>query len=299
MELPVGSHVDRDGVRGYPIDMRVKAQSVPWPPASLAAPDAPFVAVAQYGLGCYERWLAGEGEAWLEAARAVGNHLVQAQEQDGAWLNRFSFPHTFLLKAPWPCAMAQGEGASLLVRLYLETGESRYAEAACQAMEPFRHDSGSGGTRAFLEGDPWPEEYPTSPPSFVLNGAIFSWWGIRDVAVGLDDSRAAAEWSEGVNTLARHLEKFDTGWWSLYCLFPQPARPVASSFYHALHMAQLEAMNLLAPREAFQTTLRCWMTYSQSRACRSRALAGKVLYRIVIPRNRLLASRLPWITPSA
>jgi len=293
--LPLGPASDPESVRGYPIDLRLKAQTACWPPPELSDPRDDYVFVSQYGLGCFERWLAGDGEHWLAAAVEVGRHLVSSQEADGSWLNLAPLRHTFPLRAPWICAMAQGEGASLLVRLYQETGEDRFASAALGALGPMSRPRSAAGACARLDGDPWPEEYPTDPPSFVLNGAIFAWWGMRDVAVGLGDAAAAEAFEAGVNALARQLHRFDSGWWSLYSLYPHPLRPIASSFYHALHITQLDATNRLAPRAEFESTRQRWIRYSESVLNRRRAFTSKVLYRLVVPRNKLLGDRLPWI----
>ncbi|MBV9466275.1 MAG: hypothetical protein JO206_02860 [Solirubrobacterales bacterium] len=295
MTLPLGPASDPDGVRGYPIDFRVKAQSAPWPPAGFSSPSDDYVNVAQYGLGCYERWLADEGEAWLQAALDVGQFLVASQEPDGSWLMRQPFRHTMPLKAPWRCGMAQGEGASLLVRLYLESGQETFAETARRALAPLSRPSEQGGTCARLDGAPWPEEYPTSPASFVLNGAIFAWWGMRDVGVGLGDRDASDAFELGVDTLAANLHRFDTGWWTLYGLYPHPIPMVASSFYHVLHITQLEAMHKLAPRQELESVRERWIGYLDSAPLRWRAFAAKVLFRLIVPRNRLLGERLPWI----
>ncbi len=295
MSLPLGPAIDPQAVAGYPIDLRVKAQTDVWPPPELSSPADEFVVAIQYGLGCYERWLAGEGDRWLDAALAVGRFLLETQEPDGSWLNLHSFAHTFPLRAPWRCGMAQGEGASLLVRLYLQTGDESFAEAAVNALAPLSRPVAQAGTCALLGDAPWPEEYPTDPPSYVLNGAIFAWWGLRDVGIGLRDSGAEHAFAIGVDTLAANLHRFDTGWWSVYCLYRFPVSHIASSFYHALHITQLEAMHRLAPREELERTRRRWVGYSESAPLRWRALAGKVLFRLVIPRNRLLGERLPWV----
>src|SRR4029077_6279457 len=135
--------------------------------------------------------------------------------------------------------------------MHLETGDDRYADAARRALEPLGVDSSEGGVRALLDGRPWPEEYPTSPPSYVLNGAMFAIWGVRDVGLGLDDRAARETFDELVNTLAESLHRWDLGYWSRYDLSPHPTINVASSFYHNLHINQLRAMNLLAPRPQF------------------------------------------------
>jgi heparosan-N-sulfate-glucuronate 5-epimerase len=191
--------------------------------------------------------------------------------------------------------MAQGEAASLLVRLYLETEREEFAHAARKAIRPLALPLSEGGVAAEIGGGRlWPEEYPTTPPSFVLNGAIFAWWGVRDVGVGLDDDEVLKEFEGGVDTLVVNLPRFDIGWWSLYCLYPFPVLNVASSFYQALHCAQLEAMNILSPRRELVEMSSRWASYLTAEGARRRALMRKVMFRLVVPRNRLLAHRLPW-----
>jgi heparosan-N-sulfate-glucuronate 5-epimerase len=294
MSLPLGPASDPLGVRGYPIDLRVKAQTPIWPRVDAASVANDYVEVAQYGLGCHERWLIGDGEVWLDAALAVGRFLVQTQEADGSWLNQESFSHTFPLRAPWRCGMAQGEAASLLVRLYLQSRDRSFADAARLALAPLGRVREDAGTCAWLHGARWPEEYPTKPPSYVLNGAIFAWWGMRDVGVGLGEPSAIAAFEAGVDALATHLHRFDTGWWSIYSLYPHPIKPISSSFYHVLHVTQLEAMQRLSPRPEIEAIRRLWSGYLESSSLRRRALAHKVLFRLVVPRNRLLGHRLPW-----
>ncbi|MDQ2760823.1 MAG: D-glucuronyl C5-epimerase family protein [Actinomycetota bacterium] len=252
------------------------------------------MSAAQFGLGCYERFIAGEGDAWFGAALGVGRYLVEQQESDGCWLNSEPFVHTVPLRAPWPCAMAQGECASLLVRLYLETGDPAFAEVALKGLQPLSRPRDQAGTCAWLNGAPWPEEYPTDPPSFVLNGAIFAWWGVRDVGVGLGDTAASEAFTAGVDVLAANLHRFDIGWWSMYCLRRYPIHPIASSFYHALHITQLEAMQALAPRAEIEAVRQRWAGYFESAWSCRRALLEKVLFRLVVPRNHLLGNRLPW-----
>ena len=293
--LPLGPAFDPKRVHGYPIDMRVKARSSRWPSPEMAGHMEFYVGVAQYGLGAYERWLAGDGDEWLEAARGAGMHLLRNQEPDGSWLHHQAFAHTFPLRPPWRCGMAQGEAASLLVRLHLTTGASELAQAATRALAPLSRLRADGGVRALLDGRPWPEEYPTEPPSFVLNGAMFALWGLRDVGVGLGDANAAQAFEEGVDALAASLHRFDNGWWSLYSLFPHPVVGVASSFYHDLHITQLRAMDMLAPRAEFEPTRIRWAAYANSFWNRQRAFGSKAVFRMLVPRNRFLAHRMPWM----
>jgi hypothetical protein len=279
-------------VRGYYLDMRVKA----FDPDPVAAwpyeyRKEAWVVFAQLGLGAYERYLVGDGEEWLALARHTADVLCAHQTLDGTrrggFEHTYDFPHTFPLRAPWISSMAQGEGASLLVRLHLETGEERYAEAARLALEPLSVRTADGGAMELLGGRPFPEEYPTDPPSYVLNGAIFSLWGLYDVGRGLEESAAMDAFEHGVDTLVANLHRWDTGWWSLYDLYPHPQRNVASSAYHMLHIDQLRVMARLAPREELLVTADRFESYAASRANRVRAFAEKSVFRLRVPRNRL------------
>jgi len=188
--------------------------------------------------------------------------------------------------------MAQGEATSLLVRVFQETGETSFASAARAALDPMSKPRADGGVCAQLDGDVWLEEYPTDPPSYVLNGAIFALWGLRDAAVGLRDDAAKDAFATSLSALAANLWRFDTGWWSLYSLYPHPVRNVASSFYHDLHINQLTAMQRLCPREEFQTTCARWEQYSRSALNCRRAFAAKAGFRLLVPRKGRLTARV-------
>lgn len=288
----VGSHLRPGEVGGYYIDFGFKVLDDDiWPPSWLPPHEKEWhVDTIQWALGCYERYLDGKGDRWLATAIDAAEHLVEEQERDGrsrgAWIHRFDMPHTFPLKAPWLSAMAQGEAASLLVRAHKETGNERFAEAAQLAMRPLGLRTEDGGVQISLGGGPFFEEYPTRPPSLVLNGAIFTLWGCHDVAVGLNDPDAAELFRSGFEVLAANIGRWDTGWWSLYDLFPHPLPNVASSAYHLLHIKQLEAMQLVAPDDRIAATHANFDRYFASRLKRARCFLAKVRFRLRVPRNR-------------
>lgn len=304
LRLPPGERATADAVGGYYLDLRVKAPpGTRWPPEGMQPPGRRLhVAAIQCALGCWERYLAGEGEAWLELARACADELVAIQVTDGpragGWTHELDYPHTFALRAPWLSAMAQGEGASLLVRLHAHTGDERYAEAARRALLPFAVDAADGGVRAWLHGQPFPEEYPTIPPAFVLNGGIFAMWGLHDVGVALGDADALASFRAMAGTLADHLERWDTGWgWSRYDLQRRPVVNVATTFYHDLHVSQLRMLHRLEPRPELLAVADRWERTARRAAARWRAFAAKALFRAVVPRQPALARLLPWSPP--
>jgi heparosan-N-sulfate-glucuronate 5-epimerase len=291
--LSVGSNVSEAGVGGYYIDFSRKTTDPSWPPRWLR-PTMRHVVAIQWALGCFERYLSGEGDAWLAGAVDAAEYLVSTQVRqgthDGGWLHNAPMPHTFRLETPWLSAMAQGEAASLLVRVYSLTGQERFAEAATRALRPMSIPASGGGVLAELEtGGFFAEEYPTHPPSHVLNGGIFALWGCYDVGIGLGLTAAKHEFEQGVDALARGIHRWDTGSWSRYDLFPHPVVNVASSSYHVLHINQLRAMQMIAPRDQLEAAAARFEGYWGSRANRARAFAQKALFRCLVPRNRVFA----------
>lgn len=297
----VGSHLREDTLGGYYIDFSIKTHLPEWPPPWVDRNHSQIhVAVAQWGLGCYERYLGGEGEQWLVAASGAADYLVEDQHrggrQDGAWLQLHAMPHTYRIAAPWASAMGQGEGASLLVRLYRELDREEYADAALRALRLLSVPVPEGGLRVpFAEGF-FLEEYPTEIPSLVLNGGIFALWGYYDVAIALGDADARADFDEGVATLISNLHRWDTGTWSRYDLYPHPIVNISSSAYHLLHTTQLRAMARIVPDPELELVANRFEGYTKTRRRRAAAFIRKVGFRLAVPRSPLLAHRWPWAT---
>jgi heparosan-N-sulfate-glucuronate 5-epimerase len=314
LSLPVGHRLVSAGVLGYPIDLRAKAVNPRLSPAGLelggemsdepirirgeVADQMLYVAHAQWGLGCFERYLNGDGEEWLSAARGAARYLVATQARggrhDGGWVHRLALKHTYPLQPPWVSAMAQGEGASLLVRLYQTTGHEIYSEAAALALRPLRRSVAEGGAVASLGAGQFLEEYPTQRPSLVLNGTFFALWGLHDVGVCLGDTTALADFEALVDVLAQELHRWDTGFWSRYDLYPHTVANLANPFYHRLHITLLEAMLVLAPRPQFSLMAGRFEEYAGSVSAQARAYTQKGLFRIISPRNSIAQRVVPW-----
>jgi len=300
----LGARIAHASVRGYYVDFTIKAEDPHWPPPWFGmAAHRMHVVPIQWALGSYERFLATGDESWLAGARGAGDWLCEEQQrggrQDGGWIKDFPYKHTYRVAPPWVSGMAQGQGASLLVRLHLTTGDERYADAALRALNPMREPVAAGGVGAELDGGFFPEEYPTDPPSHVLNGGIFGLWGCRDVALALSDPGASELDTQGTESLARSLPRYDTGRWSRYDLYPHPVVNVAHITYHRLHIVQLRAMAAITADPRFERTAARFEQYAASRARRADAFARKALFRVAVPRNQRLARALPWTREAA
>ena len=289
LRLEVGTRFNRSSRRGYYIDLTSKAIKATWPPSWLGDGYG-HVPLAQLGLGHFEQYAATGDEQQLMHARTAADYLVAAQfkgagPQLGGWRHSFPYAHRAPLDPPWLSAMAQGEAASLLARLAEETAEARYVEAAVLALRPMSVPVESGGVLGELDGLPFLEEYPTTPQSHVLNGAVFALWGIRDVALLTKDAEIEKLHSGALAALDATCGRFDTGRWSRYDLFPSPPQNVSSSFYHHLHISQLKALHSLYGSDTFGDLADRFETYEARLALRGIAFARKVSYRIAIPRR--------------
>lgn len=281
--LPLGEHADAAAVRGYPVDYSAKTAS-----ATAATPGALLPAdLAQLGLGWWERHLAGD-----ETARgrflAVAELLVASGERSGAALAfRYDVPLPKYALAPgWLSALAQGQAASVLARAHVETGEERWAELAAAAAEPLI-DPDSPLVSATPDG-PVLEEVPSDPPSHVLNGWISGLWGLRDLDAATGDERAARAFADGLACLERRLDRYDTGWWTLYSLYPHRLRDLAKPIYHRFHVTQMRGMHRLTGSARFGAAADRWASYDTP-GRRALALAQKGLFA----GSRFVAERAP------
>jgi hypothetical protein len=89
-----------------------------------------------------------------------------------------------------------------------------------------------------------------------------------------------------VTALVELLPRYDiAGGWSRYDLYPHPLKHVASPFYHRLHVAQLEAMDILVDGHPFAGWTRRWSATGMWSPRVGAAVARKVAFRMVRPRR--------------
>jgi heparosan-N-sulfate-glucuronate 5-epimerase len=248
------------------------------------------IAVAQWGLGNYNLFLTTRNAARLKKFLSASDWLCAHLERNShglwVWNHHFDWEYRSPLKAPWYSALAQGQGISLLVRAYRETGDTRYAEAAEHAFASFLKPTTEGGvTFTDDRGHLWFEEYIVSPPTHILNGFIWAAWGVYDYFLATQNSAAQELFAQAVHTLRINLHHYDLGFWSLYeqtgrrqsgTLLPM----VSSLFYHRLHLVQLHVMHRLTRDEMFARVADKWEAYARSRAKRTRALCYKGAFKL-------------------
>ncbi len=232
------------------------------------------VTVAQYALGLFELWLETSSEEFRDKFLRLAGWLEEKAEKVGdkvaVWPAHFDFP-VYGLKAPWISSMAQAQAASVLLRAHQLEKRQSQADLARMALASFLVPVGHpGGVRHVdADGDVWFEEYVTDPPAHVLNGFIFSLFGLLDYVRVSPERPFREAWEQGARTLDRKLSLFDTGYWSKYDLVRDC---VASEFYHAnIHIPLLTAMYAATENDAFLERARRWEEYLGNPICRVRA----------------------------
>jgi heparosan-N-sulfate-glucuronate 5-epimerase len=249
------------------------------------------VTVIQLALGALQL---GDPEQ-LPLVIAVSEWLERAADEHGLLAYRFPMPHTFPLEAPWYSAMAQGEAASLLVRAAQVLDRGPLLELADRLVEPLLQAE-SPLVASTPEG-PVLQEYPTKPPSHVLNGWIASLFGLYDVAHEARDGtatgqRAAEAFAAGMAALAARLHRYRTPLgWSLYDLYPHPLPNTSSVAYHRLHIEQLRALDSVASFETLAATADEWERSLDRPVALLMGFVRKVAFRVVRPRSRRVRAK--------
>lgn len=243
------------------------------------------IAVAQWGLGNYNLLCQTQSDErkrrFLAASNWLCAHLEPNSHGTWTWNHHFDWEYRSPLKAPWHSGLAQGQGISLLVRAYRETGAAIYLEAAQRAFTSFLRPTRDGGvTFTDRRGNLWFEEYIVSPPTHILNGFIWTAWGVHDYFLATQDKAARDLFEQAVLTLRTNLDRYDLGFWSLYEQAGTLLPMVASPFYHQLHVVQLRVMHRLTGVSTFAQFADKWEACARSRAKRTRALCYKSAFKL-------------------
>ena len=273
----IGRHFSNSELAGYYNDLTEKVTRLPQlldndelPTTAAENGTKVFfpVAVFQYGLGAYDLYLESgqQDDRYLHKFILCAEWAIDKQEDSGAW-NNFFFMYP---EHPYG-AMAQGEGASLLLRAYRQTNEQRFLDAARRAIDYMLTPLKDGGTS---DGDIL-LEYTHLPA--VMNGWIFAWWGLYDyVLVTKDTGEYKKRLTNSCKSLESMLSKFSCSYWSMYDL----AGHIASPFYHHLHIAQMKAMHSLTGHEIFMKYALRWEKNENSRIAYLRAFIKKAWQKI-------------------
>ena len=172
--------------------------------------------------------------------------------------------------------MAQGEGISLLARLYTTTKDEKYLTPIEKAKKFLVKPIEEGGVAKQNGEDLLLMEYVDKP--LVLNGWIFSLWGLLDYCkLFPEDKESKQQYEHSLAAMIKKLPEYDNGYWSLY----NNEGMLASPFYHHLHINQLRAMYALTQKEAFKNYADKWSKYGESGWNKKKAFILKAIQKIM------------------
>jgi hypothetical protein len=203
-------------------------------------PEASF----QTALGWHMRHCASGDAHARERFLSIAEFFLLGQTTNGDLEYDFDW---FESKAPWTSALSQSRGASVFMRAFLLTGETRFADAANAAISRFSEPAARGGYMiAFEDGAVFFEEYPKRS-AFTFNGFLVCLIGLFELSHFLGSTDAERLFRAGIDALERHGEKFFSSWWTLYDLDRAGGMAnVHSPMYHRMVSEYLEVLALLS-----------------------------------------------------
>ena len=187
---------------------------------------------------------------WLEAHK-------EEFKATTVWRNNFYLPR-YDLSSGWISSMYQGQIISLYLRYgQLINEEDLYIEKARSIYNFFEIPFEEGGVKRFdANGLLWFEEYPSSEPSFVLNGYIYTLLGIYDLWRASGDIEIKKTIDSCVTTLKSSLHLYDSGYWSVY---DQQKKELATKYYHQnIHIPLMDVLYKLTDEEIFNSYKKRW-----------------------------------------
>lgn len=211
------------------------------------------IGIFQYGLASYDLLLKTNENIYREKLIACAEWALENQNDNGSW-------ETFTYKDPEHpySAMAQAEAISMLIRAHIITGKDKYLMSVRKAKDYMLTPVSKGGTTVYKDENIFLYEYTQCP--LILNGWIFSLWGLYDYCKYLNVREDWDVFEKALASLKQKLPSFDMKYWSKYDI----EKSVCSPFYHKLHIAQLKAMYDLFGDEIYIQYAKKWENYSES-----------------------------------
>jgi heparosan-N-sulfate-glucuronate 5-epimerase len=217
------------------------------------------VTIAQYGFILHSLHMRGVCSAalptltkllgWFEKNKSTTENREFWRQQ--APSENYGLPTGFV------CGMAIGEAISLYLRMYQLVGDPTLLATAEGAYRFLTVPFEAGGVRRVdTAGHLWFEEYPTEPPSYVLNGFIYILFGLYDLFRVTGEPGVKRDIEACLDTLRANLPRYDVGYWSLY---DQLKRELVSVYYQRnVHVPQMEVLYALTGDPVFRIYADRW-----------------------------------------
>lgn len=194
------------------------------------------ISIGQFALAVFHSWLkTNEAEKkahFLRIADWFYNTRIEDKNLGTYWLTDVPKPE-HQIQTAWKSAFVQSRALSVMLRAWQITSDDRYLKVCKKALIPFTKDIKDGGVAIRrIEGETFYEEYVAEYPTRVIDGHIFSLFGLYDfvraVPPELDaesHNLALQLFNDGVTGLANLWSRLDLGFWIRYSLSEVPGYP--------------------------------------------------------------------------
>ena len=231
------------------------------------------ITIFQYALGLYDLYLIENKKEYLEKFINIADWTIANQENDGMWDCMGKLKD----KAhETQSSMCQSEGVSVLLRAYVETNEMKYYKAATKAIDFMIKDINKGGTCLYKNGEVIFQEYVSKYNLSVLNGWIFSVFGLFDYTLISPEKKYKEILYRTIDSMSKQLKNYDRKYWSNYDL----KGTIASPSYHDIHIKQLEILYEMFGKEEFKFFANKWKKCQKSRLKKMLAMLIKAKQKI-------------------
>ena len=240
-----------------------------------------YISIAQYAIGNYDMFLSTKNETYLLNFIKVSEWLLEHQDEKGGFdISNVLFSDVGNKYS----SMAQSEISSVFIRAYKETKNKAFLDAAEKSINLMITPIEQGGTMR-VEGDKvFFEEAVRSKPYVILNGWIFSIYGLFDIIKVIENNKYKEILNLTLNTLKDELKSYDIHYWTYYA----KDGTVASPAYHGLHVAQLESLYILTGEEIFKTYAEKWNSYRCNSKYVKKAVLKKSIQKLIKPESVVL-----------
>ncbi len=241
------------------------------------------IVISQYALGIYEHLYQTNFQdeilrkKFFNQVEWLKNNCVN-KEVGTIWNIHYDIP-LYDIKKPWYSALSQGEAVSVLTRAYLINNDESLLILSEEAIKPFFVEVEKEGLLNYFQSIPIYEEYPSKIRTVgVLNGFMFSLFGLYDLFWIAQSKSAEILFEQGIESLKKLLPFYDTGYWARYFLFDYPKKYLASFTYISLMYEQLKALYYITGEDIFLNYSIKWKSYSDKTLNKLRALTTKLFY---------------------
>jgi heparosan-N-sulfate-glucuronate 5-epimerase len=233
------------------------------------------VTISQYAIGNIQYFYRTGNKVYrskfVNCAKWLVKNAVKFNDESSGWTYYNNLENC--VRMPWFSSMAQGEAISVLCYAYYLEKDTAYLETARRALELLKIPVENGGVLSKDKIGYWFEEFPQIPPSHVLNGHLFTLFGVFSFFSTEKTDDTANFLRTCLASSLKRLHFYDNGYWTIYDLKGKIPVPMS---YHLLHVRQMYFLSMLTNIEYFKELTIKWDSYAKRPSCFYRSQFSKL-----------------------